>query len=106
MQHGTCPGPIPYLNTLEEEELVHFFIRCSEIGYPHTLAQILALAQQIVDFKGIEKWLLMVGGKNFVRHAELSLRTAVPLSKARSMATDVESMKQYFTILEDALRKN
>ena len=47
VQHGCRPGPVTYLSMEEEDELVHFLIRCSEIGYPHTLSQVLALVQQI-----------------------------------------------------------
>ena len=36
VQLGAMPGPIPYLTMEEEEQLVNFLVRCSEIGYAHT----------------------------------------------------------------------
>ena len=50
VQHGTNPGPAGYLSSVEEE-LVHFLIHTAEIGFPHTLAQLLGLVQQVVDEK-------------------------------------------------------
>ena len=40
------------------------------------------------------------------RHPKLSLRTAVPLSLARAMATDEGVLGKYFDILEDCLVQN
>ena len=60
---GARRGPASYLTTEEEEELANFLVRCAEIGYAHSLSQVLSLVQRIVDSKGIEK---MHGGKYFM----------------------------------------
>lgn len=83
VQHGTHSGQVPYLNKIEEEELAHFLIRCADIGFPHTLTQILALVQQMIDYKGLDKTITHGWWQRFCqRHSDLCLRTAVPLSKA------------------------
>ena len=52
-------------------------------------SQVLALVQRIVDKKGIKPTVSNGWWERFaVRHPQLSLRTAVPLSLARAMATD------------------
>jgi hypothetical protein len=51
---GAQPGPKRYLSD-EEEELARFLVEVAKIGYPHTKSQTLALVQQMVDSKGIEK---------------------------------------------------
>lgn len=40
------------------------------------------------------------------RHSNISLRVAAPLSYARAMASDRESLDHYFDLLEDTLRAN
>ena len=68
IQHGARPGPPSYLTLEQEGELVNFLIRCADIGYPHTVAQVIALVQLIVEgYKTLcNSWLV----------AEISLRTA------------------------------
>ena len=107
VQHGTKPGSPSYLTESEEQELAHFLIRSSEIGLPHTLSQVLGIVQQIVNYKGLNKTVSYGWWQKFCqRHTDICLRTAVPLSRARSMASDPDCIKQYFNILEDALREN
>ena len=107
VQHGTQPGPVPYLTSEEEEELVVFLVRTADIGFPRTIAQVLALVQQVLDFKGIDKVCTHGWWQRFCqRHKKVSLRTAVPLSMVRAKATDVETLEKYFDILEDSLKQN
>ena len=107
VQHGCRPGPAGYLTVEEEEELAHFLLRCAEIGYPHTLAQVLAIVQQVVSYKGIDKVVTQGWWNRFCqRHKEVSLRTAVPLSRVRAMATDSSTIDRYFCILEETLKDN
>lgn len=54
VQHGCRPGAPSYL-TVQEEELTAFLMRCAAIGYPHTIAQVLAIVQQIMESKGIDR---------------------------------------------------
>ena len=104
---GAKPGPKRYLTGDEEEELAWFLLELAKIGYPRTKNQTLALVQQMVDSKGIQKTVSNGWWERFLRrHSELSLRAAVPLSLARAMATDGDVFQKYFDILEDCLIQN
>ena len=93
VQHGSRPGTTPYLTVEEEEELVNFIIKCATIGYPHTISQILAIVQQIVENKGINRTVSTGWWQRFCqRHTEVSLHTDVPLSLSRAMATDSDGL--------------
>ena len=107
VETGARPGPKPYLNAEEEEELASFLVQTANIGYPHSRSQLLALVQQIVACKGIKATVTNGWWERFVnRHPQLSLRTGVPLSLARAMATDQGVLGKYFDILEDCLVQN
>lgn len=68
----------------------------------------MALVQAIVKEKGIETTVSSDGWwKRFKqRHSKISLRIAAPLSFARVMASDRESLRNYFDLLEDTLKAN
>ena len=107
IQHGARPGPPSYLTLEQEGELVNFLIRCADIGYPHTVAQVIALVQLIVDQKGIKRSVTHGWWQRFCeRHKEISLCTAVPLAIARAKATNHETIGRYFDMLEDTLKEN
>ena len=107
VQHGTRPGPSSYLSEEEEEELVGFLIGCANIGYPHTVAQILGIVQQVINLKGITKRVSQGWWQKFAqRHKEVSLHSAVPLSMIHAKAMDVDSIIRYFDVLEHALKDN
>ena len=55
VQEGAKRGPPTYLTLEEEEELASFLLRCADIGYAHSLPQVLALVQNIAESKGIDK---------------------------------------------------
>ena len=104
---GAKPGPKPYLNDEEEEELAGFLVQVADIGYPKTKIQVLALVQQIIESKGISATVSNGWWERFVvRHSELTLRAAVPLSLARAKATDPSVFTKYFDILEECLLQN
>jgi len=107
VQHGKRPGPISYLTVEEESELANFLIRCADIGYPHSLPQVLGLVQEIIEYKGINASVSYGWWQRFCQHnKEVSLRTAVPLARVRAMATDVKVLEKYFDILEQTLKDN
>ena len=61
-------------------------IRCAKID---TKKQVFSLVQQIVDDKGIHTTITNGWWERFChRHPQVTLRTAVPLSIARAMASD------------------
>ena len=84
-----------------------FLIKTAKIGFPHTKKQTLALVQQIVDSRGISTTLSNGWWERFCqRHHKVTLRSAVPFSLARAMASDPDVMDRYFDMLEECLRAN
>jgi len=107
VSHGKKSGPIPYLTFAEEEELINFLKKSADIGYPHTKPQVLAVVQRIVDSKQMGKAVSNGWWQKFaLQHKELSFHCAVPLSYARAMVTDPDSLSRYYDMLEDTLREN
>ena len=100
VKHGVKPGPSALLTLEEEEELVGFLIKCARIGYPHTRKQVMALVQSIARGKGIETTVSEGWWEHFrQRHSGVSLRIAAALSVARLMASDMDSLNNYFDLL-------
>ena len=54
VQHGTRPGPNPYLNKLEEGNLVEFLEFVSLVGYGKTRKQVMNIVESTACGKGIE----------------------------------------------------
>ena len=107
IQYGAKSGPKTYLTAEEENELVVFLLRCAEIGYPHTKKELFAIVQQIIDNKGIKATITNGWWERFCQsNPQVTLRTAVPLSYARAMASDRVVIDKYYDTLEDTLRSN
>jgi len=107
IEHGALPGPNPYLTREEEEELIAFLIRCAAIGYPHTRYQIMAIVQEMLESKGIQTSISDGWWERFKkRHPEITLRVAAPLSFARAIASDRDSLNCYYDLLEETLKQN
>ena len=106
VKQGAKPGPDPYLTVEEEEELASFLCKCAKIGYPHTQKQVLGLVQVMLNNKGIQASVTNGWWERFSKRQNLKLRTAVPLSYARAMATDEDTLNRYYDMLEDALSVN
>lgn len=107
VQHGSLSGPRRYLDINEEEELVSFLLKCTRMGFPKTRNQVLGIVQQLIETKGMK--VEVSGGwwdRFKQRHKHLSLRTAAALSISRAKATDPDTIKQYYNILESTLRDN
>ncbi len=100
-------GPERYLSVKEEEELCNFLIGCSQIGYPRTRPQVLAIVQAYTVKKNIMKSVSNGWWQRFrQRHPNITLRSGIPLSLPRAMAMDRSSLDRYFSILESALKDN
>ena len=100
-------GPATYLSFAEEEELVVFLTRCASIGYAKSRKEVLALVQRVLESRGIQKSVTNGWWESFRRrHPGLTLRTAVPLSLARTKATDPEILARYFDLLEKTIQEN
>ena len=104
---GTKSGPPPYLNAMEEGELVQFLSRCASIGYGKSRKEVLPLVQSVLDSKGVQKTVTNGWWESFCRrHPNLSLRSAAPLSLVRAQASDPEMVNRYFDLLERTLEEN
>ena len=89
-------GPTPYLSSEEEDELVNFLIKCSQIGYPKTRLQVLGIVQEIMSKR--RPGITVTNGwweRFSKRHPTVCLKMSVPLSYVRAMAGDEE--EQMFT---------
>ena len=106
IQQGKKSGPDPYLTMEEEEELANFLVKCAKIGYPHTQRQVLSLVQQILEHKGITVSVTSGWWERFSSRRNLTLRTAVPLTYVRAMATDEDTLNRYYDLLEETLKAN
>ena len=101
---GTKSGPPPYLNAMEEGELLS---RCASIGYGKSRKEVLSLVQSVLDSKGVQKTVTNGWWESFCRrHPNLSLRSAAPLSLVRAQASDPEMVNRYFDLLERTLEEN
>ena len=106
-QHGTKSGPERYLSVEEEEELTNFLVRTACIGYPRSKKQVLAIVQQCMDSKGMNKTVSDGWWDRYKeRRKELTLRTAIPLSFVRAMASDRDTIDRYYDVLESNLLEN
>ena len=105
--HGAHSGPQRYLTDEEEEELVRFIFRCTEIGYSRTRTEILATVQMICERKGLNVQVSSGWWDAFrSRHPSLSVRMAEGLGCARVAAFDNVIMDRYYDMLEDTLKSN
>ena len=78
---GTKSGPESYLTKEEEEQLVDFIQRCSDIDYSRMKMQIIKIVQQVVNENGKDAKVSFGWWASFrKRHSDLTLRTAEPVS--------------------------
>jgi hypothetical protein len=104
---GSNSGPQRYLTTAEEVELVQFLTRVAAIGYGKTRKEVLAIVQNIIDEKCLNKSVTNGWWETFCRrNPSISLRAPTPLSMARAKATDPEVICRYFDLLELTLDEN
>ena len=76
--HGTNPGPVPYLSSMEEEELVEYLSDANKIGYGKTRRQVKVIAQRVATEKGVLCSAHISHGwwRHFLqRHPQLSLHS-------------------------------
>lgn len=104
---GVKSGPPTLLTEEEETELVSFLVESADIGYPKSRLDVIAMAQHIIAKKGIEHQITNGWWQAFHRrhHSILSLKTATSLSVARAKASCPESLKKWYSILEETMTK-
>ena len=106
---GARSGPPRYLSDDEEEELVQFLMRSARIGYAKSKKQLLALVDAILMRKWETEEVHITKGwwESFKkRHPQLTIRCAEPLAYARAMATNRDTIDEYFDLLEATIKKN
>ena len=107
VKFGARSGPDPYLTNEEEEELLNFLLKCSDIGYSHSRKQVISIVQQVVDGKRIQTVVSNGWWERFCqRHPQVTLRAPAPLSYSRAVSSDRESLNNYFDLLEETLHAN
>ena len=104
---GGCSGPPKYLTDEEEEQLEDFLIGSASVGYARSRQQVMQLVGEVVSHKGLASNVTHGWWEGFrKRHPKLTLRTAAPMSYARAMASDPETIGNYFDLLEHTLVEN
>ena len=53
--HGTNPGPRPYLNKQEEDELADYLVQTAQVGYGKTRRQVKCIVEKVAEEKGTLK---------------------------------------------------
>ena len=109
VKHGKKSGPEPYLTTEEEAELAEFLKQCARMGHGKTKKELFSIVQRSLIKKG--RSLEHFNGEGWwnrftQHHPKLSLRTSDPLSRVRANAVTKENMSNYFTLLEETLKKH
>ena len=102
VEHGRKPGPLPYLTSEEEDELDSFLQKAAKLGCGKTKREVLLIVEKTLEQKGNKPEKFNGEGwyhRFMQRHPKLSLRSADPLSYARSTALNPEKLSSYFDLL-------
>ena len=105
-RHGTKPGPSPYLDPIEEQELADHLITVAKIGYGKTRKEVKMIAENVAKEKKALRATRISDGwwKSFLhRNQGLSLRRADSTAHIRMDSISKESINQYFNLLEQTM---
>ena len=99
--HGRNPGPEPYLNVEEEQELAGHLINASNIGYGKTRQEVLNIVERYVERKehtSLRSSTVTHGWwqKFLKRNPSLSLRAGDSTASIRMDAINAENLKNYY----------
>ena len=106
VKHGTNPGPKPYLNVKEENELGEFLKKCAIVGIGKTRRDAMLLAETVVRERGnLRKEKISHGWWNrfLQRQGDLSLRRGDSTAHVRMDAVNKETIDHYFALLKEVL---
>lgn len=104
---GATSGPPKYLTNEEEDELANFLSGSAAVGYARTKKEIIALVQQVVDAKKINRVVTEGWWASFNRrYGNLTLRTAEKLSYVRAVASNPDILDHYYSLLQKTLLDN
>ena len=109
VRHGTKPGPSPYLDHTEEQELADHLITVAKIGYGKTRKEVKMIAENVAKEKKVLRATRISDGwwKSFLhRNQDLSLRRADSTAHIRMDSINQESISQYFNLLEQTMRSH
>ena len=107
--HSIKPGPQPYLTSKEEGELSSFLKQCAAVGYGKTRRDILNIAQNVAEEKGMLRNIRISQGWWHcfrLRQKDLTLRRGDNTAYVRMDAVNAQTMKQYFGLLGDTLKEH
>ena len=97
-------GPRGYLSALEEHKLAQHLVDMASLGFGYDVYQAKVLVQAILNKDDTEITSSWFDGF-MKRHPELSRRKAQAFSKNRMAASAIESVEEYFKLLEMAFNK-
>ena len=104
---GSTSGPPAYLTSEEEEQLVKFLTGCASVGYARSKKEVMALVSRVIEGKGKHVEISNGWWESFKkRNPKLILRLASPLSYARAIASDRDTLDCYYNLLEKTLLEN
>ena len=94
---GGHSGPTKYLTDEEEVEIEEFLVGCASLGFARSRQQVMELVQEVMNHKGHSVRVSHGWWDSFRRrHPTLTLRTASPLSYARTVGSDPNIIAKYF----------
>ena len=106
VSHGTKPGPAPYLDPTEEQELANHLITVAKIGYGKTRKEVKMITENVAKEKKVLRATRISDGwwKGFLhRNQDLSLRRADSTAHIRMDSINKVSINQYFNLLEQTM---
>ena len=107
--HGTKPGPRPYLEPIEENELSNFLVDTAKAGFGKTRKEVKALVTKVAREKGVLKKEKVTDGwfRRFKeRQPQLSLRKGDATANVRMNCLNKETMAEYFSMLKNVLEEH
>ena len=109
VEHGTNPGPKPYLTAEEESELCSHLLQASELGLGKTRHGVMCLVEGYVKKKGTMKASSISNGwwdKFLKRNPQLSLRSGDSTAGVRMDAMNAKNIDAYFDLLKSVYDEN
>ena len=103
VQHGTKPGPAPYLSKVEESELSAHLVHVANMGFGKTRRDVKCLVEQYAIQKNVLKGSAISNGwwQRFLeRNPILRLRRGDSTAAIRMDVVNMENIKAYFEELK------
>ena len=106
--HATKPGPVPYLNSKEEDESAAYLVKSSQLWYGKTRCQVKGIVEKVAIERGTLRSPRVSDGwwRRFLeRHPRISLRSGDATAHVRMNAINRDNLKHYFG-LKQLLEEN